>query len=676
MARRRKKTTQASVPAVDVNQPNRIAPGLIISVLITLVLGGIPFGLGKYIEFNSPGPFDSGAYVYSAKHLLDGARIGVDETPSARPGTLIANLIGVKLFGFNDTGPKVVQMILQLAALIFMFMTLRRVFGPIAAVIGTTVAAIYLSAPIIAKFGNVKEQLMVAYMIYAACAFLWYEFTQKRYWLLLCGFFATQPYYFKPTGMSVVFAIILYIFIGNAVSRKWRTLWAELAVFLCGYAAGMIIPGWLYAWQGIVPQLLKSFPPMAIALGAGILILTGIPLGVSVLADKKNIESIKKLPQWVWGVGIATVLLILIVTQRDRIMIAAGLKGSGYLADSLAAKGLSKLAPQVFRYYKALSVPVLLSLASIITAAWLWLPKFTKKSRARDSQTRIVWVLVMWWVLDMAFVWISPRSYEQYYLPMCGSAAMLSGFVVWKWQTRFALSPNKAPWLAGGLATAISLGCLTIPIFIGQRTSPDTGADYVKNYGHRRRGFGPALKELPSRQKGAWVAVGDYIRTHSNENDAIYVWGWVPGIYVQAQRLAPVKRAFYGDMHVTTPRYLASMVGGMVKQFRQKPPKFIVDTRKRHFPNDRPQLELWPIVPPKMFGNEKPRFLKNNPQEIAAFDAFWSKLLETKIEPDEAKRYEAIKPLRDFVMANYRIVRQYGAHLLFEHIETPRQQTQ
>ena len=220
--------------------------------------------------------------------------------------------------------------------------------------------------------------------------------------------------------------------------------------------------------------------------------------------------------------------------------------------------------------------------------------------------------------------------------------------------------------MALGVVAAITLGCLSIPIFIGQRYSPDTGADYVKNYGHRSRGFVPALKELPSRKQAAWVAVGEHIRMNSSENDTIYVWGWMPGIYVQAQRLAPVSKAFEGDMHVKSPKLLKQQIDRIINQMNDSPPTFIVDSRKRHFPNDRPPLELWPIVPPKTFGNEKPRFLKNDPQEVAAFDTAWSKLLEGRIEPDEAERYEAMKPFREFVMNNYRIVRQYGNHILFE----------
>jgi hypothetical protein len=275
---------------------------------------------------------------------------------------------------------------------------------------------------------------------------------------------------------------------------------------------------------------------------------------------------------------------------------------------------------------------------------------------------------MVWWLLDTVFVWISPRSYEQYYLPLCASGAMLGGYAVWKWQKQLLLSVNKIPWLLGGLAIAITLGCLSIPIFIGQRYSPDTGVDYLKNprYGKRQRGFGPALETLPSRKKGAWVAVGDYIRTHSNENDTIYVWGWVPGIYVRAQRLAPVSKASDGNMHVTPPEALQYQINAIINTMKKAPPKFIVDSRKQHFPNDRPPLELWPTVPPKMFGNKKARSLRNIPQEIAAYDGAWAKMLETRIEPDEAKRYEAMKPFRDFVMQNYRIVKHYGPHVLFE----------
>jgi hypothetical protein len=49
------------------------------AIIVIAALAAIPFTLGRYFELNYPDPFDSGANVYSAKHILDGARIGVEE---------------------------------------------------------------------------------------------------------------------------------------------------------------------------------------------------------------------------------------------------------------------------------------------------------------------------------------------------------------------------------------------------------------------------------------------------------------------------------------------------------------------------------------------------------------------------------------------------------------------
>ena len=63
------------------------------------------------------------------------------------------NILGVSLFGFSDTGPKVVQMFMQAGALFLMFIAMRKLFGTLPAAIGVIVASVYLSAPLIAKYG-------------------------------------------------------------------------------------------------------------------------------------------------------------------------------------------------------------------------------------------------------------------------------------------------------------------------------------------------------------------------------------------------------------------------------------------------------------------------------------------------------------------------------------------
>jgi hypothetical protein len=74
------------------------------AIILIAILAGIPFLLGRYFEFNYPDPFDSASNVYSAQHILNGARIGIDENPSAALGTLLVNMLGVRLFGFSEFG--------------------------------------------------------------------------------------------------------------------------------------------------------------------------------------------------------------------------------------------------------------------------------------------------------------------------------------------------------------------------------------------------------------------------------------------------------------------------------------------------------------------------------------------------------------------------------------------
>jgi hypothetical protein len=700
MARRRK---QPAPESVKIPASGKKPFGLYLSIAVTLVLAGIPFALGKYIELNSPGPFDSGAYTYSAKHLLDGARLGVEEQSSAQPGTLIANIIGVKLFGFSDTGPKIVQMLMQLAAGVFMFYTLRRIFGSVAAVLATTVAAVYLSAPLIAKFGNVKEQFMIALMLVAGCCFLLYAFTQKRRWLLLTGFFALQPFYFKATGISIAIAIVLYLIGSNSVTKKWKPLCHELLYFLGGYAAGLVVPLSLFLWQKQPAQLLNTFPAAAFQVGLVLtLCLMAAVYGGGYLSRFIHLHDFKTVSNRIWAVG-AILILAVIVLSVLLILLTPGVRegdirsyirstpfvsvpqaivsslwgklagaarlDSAYLTGARAAIDFSDLAKKIGRYYMALKVPVLLAIASIIAAAVALILKRLRKTPS-TLQSSVVWFLAVWWILDMAFVWVSPRSYEEYYLPLCASAAMLSGYLAWTWSRKLITAPNKLPLLATGFAAVILLMILAVPIFAGQKTSPDTGADY----GGRRRGYAQSLGRVKADTPQPWQAVGDYIRTHSSEDDKIYVWGWVPGIYVQAQRMAPVPRAFESDMHIKLPYQLSVEVQQFVKKLQQQPPKFIVDTRKRHIPWNRPPLELWPVVPAKLFGNEKPYFLRSNQQEITAFDTWYANQLETHIDKQEALRYQAMKPFRDFVMTHYKPVnlQAFGEHRLYERIiETP-----
>ena len=697
------------LPPIKPPKP-RTQTSKVLFIAIIGILAAIPFTMGKYTEFNSPGPYDSGAYVYSAAHILDGAEIGVEEKPSAQLGTLLVNILGVWLCGFNETGPKLLQTIFQAAALVLMFIAIRKLFGTLGAAVAVIVASICLSSPLIAKFGNVKEQYMIACMVAGASCFVLYQLGGKWWLALLAGALVSWAPLFKPTGTSVVGAMGLFVIAQPFLKhRTFRQTGRDILLLLAGAAIAL---GPLYLW--IIAWDVKLSLPYSFAWR----------------------EIVKFLPK------------------------AAGpdaKPAADYITTAKQLVSFSEQWPRVLRYYGLLILPIALAIGAIaarIIRIFQRLKIQNPKSQTEKSEfipkgienhkpqiefrnlsprepkieNRFVLFFAVWWVLDMLFVWISPRSYEQYYLPLNASAAMLGGYLIWvycekisrksgilrTWKTSafdigflavliiaaIRIIPGLLPSIEEGQpdnyaqyrmllsAAVIFLGlgivgmlldkllkgfeilrwyligvvglvcCIVMAwhIFFGIIASPHTG----RHYGDRTRGFS---QKLNSTTKGPWQDVGEYINQNSLETDKMYVWGWYAGMYVSAQRFSAAAKPVM--MPRPAPDTLARIIEGLLAEFEKQRPKFIVASRKRHIPTNRPPYELWPIVMPPTLGVTKPRFLQQNKAETDAYDKDWSKMLR-QFDEDEALRYHALKPFREYVMKNYRIVGMFGPHVLFE----------
>lgn len=648
--------SRRSEPLHEEAEPRRQIPRGLLVCIAAIVLAGIPFALGKYFEFCTPDAFDGGSYAYSAKHILDGAEIGVDEMPSAQLGTLLVNMLGVMMTGFNEKGAEIIQMICQAMALVLMFVTMRKLFGSLAAIVAVVVASVYLSAPVIAKFGNVKEQYMIAFMTMGICFFVLSQLKNCKYAAMLAGACLIWAPLFKPTGLSAVGAVGLFVVLQPVFKHgTWRQMGRDILWLFVG-AIVAIAPAyiWMIGWN----------------------IQMALPYQVIWDTLAKHLSS----------------------PAADQA------QDADYISASRKAISFSVLSSRVLRYYGVLILPVALATLScvmrIARLAWTRLAKRTLEIRTCE---RFVLLFGVWWLLDMIFVWVSPRSYEQYYLPLNASAAMLAGYPVALYASRFAKAENKPKWAAIGLLSLLVMIVLSLHIFIGISKSPHSGTQYRDPDTRepiRTRGYVQKWREVRARRKnpdykGGWERVGDYIRQNSSESDGIYVWGWFPGIYVTAQRLSPAPKAFEGTMHTLTPPQLSERVAEVLDGFAKQPPKFIVDTYKSHFPWDRPPLELWfsirnayqllqyagglpsdrtqhqqvllqtfRIQPADL---EQTGFVRaDNAAAVARFDAIYKAKLATKW-PDEAQRYESMRPLREYVMNNYRIVNVFGQHVLFQH---------
>jgi hypothetical protein len=289
------------------------------------------------------------------------------------------------------------------------------------------------------------------------------------------------------------------------------------------------------------------------------------------------------------------------------------------------------------------------------------LPKDTE-----STGDRLVLFLGVWWILDMAFVWISPRSYVQYYLPLNGSAAMLGGYLIWCYGEKAVSAASKPKWIVLGLFGLVFMIVTSWHVFFGISKSAYTGQSYPSIRG----GFSQGLKFVSGRRKTGgkqpWEQVGLYIRQNSEPSDRIYVWGWYPGIYVVAQRFSSASKALM--MPRPAPGLFEERITNLLEEFEANPPKFIVDSRKRHIPGSWPPMELWPDLPRGFMGSTQRQFLPLDDNVIRRFEQTWPEILLNTFKCDEAEvvRFKMFKAVRDYVMREYRVVRKFGSHVLFE----------
>lgn len=587
-------------------------------MFIIIILAGIPFGLGKYFEFNYPDPFDSASNVYSAQHILNGAKIGIDEKPSAAVGTLLVNILGVRLFGFSEFGPKLIQLVCQASALAMMYIATRKLLGKLAAAVSVIVASIYISSPFIAKFGNVKEQYMIACMVTAISLFVLRQSGSGWWYSLLTGAIVSWAPLFKETGLSAPGAIGLFVLLQPIFRhRTWKQTGVDIALLLAGAVAAMApLYVWIIGWK-VQASLPYSFLWEAVR---------GL------------------LPQH-----------------------QAASQADTYVSSLRTVIPFSEQWPKVLRFYLALCLPVSLAAGSIIARIGKMIRNLSKESlpaTGRCDYDRFVLLLGVWWALDMAFVWVSPASYEQYYLPLTASGAMAGGYLIAVWRDNLIRATFKTKWVVTGIAALSLMVIMSWRIFFGLPRSPYSGMKYPE----RRNGYAQRWNDIEHRKrngwKGSWEVAGEYMRDHTQPSDKIYVWGWVPGIYLSAQRFCPVPNAFESEMHTRPPQQLEQIIDELLSYFNKEMPKYIVDSRKQHLPLNRFKFELWPIVGYSSQG--QPQFLPPDPQIVEQFEKQWGQMTRDRFGDEEAHRFEIMGKFRKFIRENYDIIQMFGDDVVFK----------
>jgi hypothetical protein len=598
-------------------------------------------------------------------------------------GTILVNMLGVKLSGFNETGSKVLQGLFQAAALAFMFVTIRRLYGTLPAVVSISIASIYLSAPVIAKFGNVKEQFMIAFAVAGICCFVYYQLSRKWWWAVLSGALLIWGPMFKQTGMSAIGAVGIFVLVQPILHHSaWKKIGKDLLLLAAGSAI-TLTPIFIWYESMDTPALYWPYSfvlaPVFKLAGADLKYVadTGQPKTPARQAQTQEVE------------------------KQDDSLILKLLPG--YVSNSWVALGpeqRKEVFLRVLRYYGILILPIALALGAIVTRVVVVLRRRGKgakpDARVEQDPGRLVPLFAVWWFLDMAFIWVSPHTYEQYFLPLNASGAVLGGYLGGAYAHRLQTDRDRTRWIVVGLVGLLAMLVMSWHIFFGIKKSPYSGVAYISRQTgqpEHARGYVQKWREVRTNYQYPWEQIGRYVREQSQPTDKIYVWGWIPGIYVQAQRMSSAPKAFEGTMHTLPATDLADRVAELLNAFAKEPPKYIIDTQNRHFPWDRPPLQLWPNIdngyqllvnPPNSTEQivaallrtfdvrpdelTRDRFLQADKADaIRRYDAAFEKALRQRVEPAEAQRYEALQPLRSYLMQNYNIVGRFDSHILFKH---------
>jgi Dolichyl-phosphate-mannose-protein mannosyltransferase len=757
-------------PTSAIKPGPRFSRSTVAILLSAVILAAIPFAYGKYLEFNTNGAFDGGLNVYSAQSIVNGQKLHVEVFPSARPATLLVNVVGVALFGYSEFGPKLIQMLMQLTGLGLMFYTLRKLYGNLPAAVALVLTAFYLSCPPFAKFGNVKEQFMVACMLVAACAFILRYVNGRSWYLLIAGAAAINTYYFKPTGFSIVLAIGLWLFAQPLLRRyHWRHTVRDFLWLFFGAGLGLVPLALFYAWQGRLSSFLHRSPASTVVMVLEIyviflvarfilrninwrkvrlrvrlrlvLVLLGVTVLVFVLTSLYVALFFREKGQLVpWLKDIPLIYYANVALMRGRgvlngLIKLAAISGE-YITGSREATVFRSQYDWVIGYYNYLLVPIGLGVLAVL---WRLYRVAVSAIRSKDNlqqidvAERFVSLMALWWFMDMLFIWISPRSYVEYFLPLTASASMLGAYVVYRCRKNpVGLLWLPAVWLAVNVIFTWIIPAEHSP-YIALRTAETAGkywgqfiikcllmAPAIAAYlltkkktlqpirwavlvllcgvmffwwnGDNLKKFEDKVVALrQARRQGTishWEWVAHYIRDNSSPDDGLYVWGWYPGIYVQAGRSCPATYPAYSNMHSDNPEVVRRKIDKLVSQLRADPPLFIVDSRKIHFPfYKHPVFDLWP-----QWRNEKKgvfHFLFHSGQPIThkyfLTPDEWQKFRKLNLSQveqssfllltdrnhtggplpaDKARelarrenhRHEAMFPLREFVMNNYNLL--------------------
>lgn len=196
----------------------------------------IILGIVASIRSNFSGiPFerDEGAYSYYGKLILEGKTPYVDFYEQKFPGIFYFYALMVSLFGWTVQGLHTGFMYLNMITIILIFLTSRKLFNPIAAIISATTYAFVSLTPNLSGFTIQSEHGVAFFISLGLLFYALYTEKNKWYYLFLMGLAFGAGFMTKTNGVFLVLwgggtLILDFLFDKN---RKFKTLLINIGIY-------------------------------------------------------------------------------------------------------------------------------------------------------------------------------------------------------------------------------------------------------------------------------------------------------------------------------------------------------------------------------------------------------------------------------------------------------------
>lgn len=233
-----------------------------IHVLAALVLG--PLVVAVLLP-NHPGTRppdeDAGVFLYTAALIQRGGMPYRDVWDHKPPAIYYLDALGLYLGAGSPVGVWALQVLALGLAALFGYLALARVFGPVAALVGSVAWLVSVPRLFLADrfFTNFTELFALPLQFAALYLFLLEEERPRPTWRsLLLGAAGALTLLLKPTLLAVWVGIALYLALSRAAARRWADLAARLGAAAAGAAPPLAFVVAYFASRGALDGLVDQ----------------------------------------------------------------------------------------------------------------------------------------------------------------------------------------------------------------------------------------------------------------------------------------------------------------------------------------------------------------------------------------------------------------------------------